>query len=38
LGKKLKKKRKTAEFTREALEYTPKNETKIILIDGIQDE
>jgi restriction system protein len=23
-------------FTKDALEYTPKNETKIILIDGIQ--
>jgi restriction system protein len=26
----------TSTFTKEALEYTPKNETKIILIDGIQ--
>jgi restriction system protein len=26
----------TSEFTREALEYTPRNETKIVLIDGEQ--
>ena len=24
----------TSSFTREALEYTPRNETKIVLIDG----
>jgi restriction system protein len=26
----------TSKYTKEAIEYTPKNETKIILIDGIQ--
>jgi restriction system protein len=26
----------TSGFTREALDYTPKNETKIVLIDGVQ--
>jgi restriction system protein len=26
----------TLSFTREALDYTPKNETKIVLIDGEQ--